>query len=500
MKSWVQTARTERGVALPLALFALVMLSGLLLAFLSMSGMEAEISANLTEVARARYVAEAGVEWAYDQLATNMNWNGILVGPDLNPNTVDDGLMTPGVLPAPLNNAAFGTFTATLRNDSGAGDAALTGQLACNGQGASDCAGATTDTNGVVILTAAGTYRGVTRQIQVVLRRLNLPPLPGSYSMPGTQADLWFQNSNFDIDGRDWEYKCTANCNDPNPLNRTYAYSQKADQSKMKYGIATQTGNQANLNPVQTYEQRAEFKLDNAAKRNNVIGKDQTNPAGSTTGLNTVAPVDPATPEGLNSAKMQTFLTELAKFQATKVYQSNLACAEDISGTPVGIRMIANGDDTKANLVTIKNTCGLNQEIDLGTVDKPALVYFKGDLDPTSSFAGVRTEGNKAIRGAGILIVEDGDFRVTSEFEWNGIVIVTGRYVSSIFESGGKATIYGATVANETEGCEGGCPSSGTYWDGYFQSSNTVALRFSQQALDLVQGRLLFKMSTWREL
>src|SRR3990172_5748852 len=341
MKSWVRTARTERGVALPLALFALVMLSGLLLAFLSMSGMEPQISANLTEVARSRYLAEAGVEWAYDQLATNMNWNAILVGADLNPNTVDDGRMTPGVLPAPLNNAAFGTFTATLRNDSGAGDAALTGQLACNGQGASDCPGAnpnTTDTNGVVILTAAGTYRGVTRQIQVVLRRLNLPPFPGSYSMPGVQSDLWFQNANFDIDGRDWEYKCTANCNDPNPLNRTYAYSQKADQSKMKYGIATQTGNQANLNPVQTYEQRSEFKLDNAAKRNNVIGKDQTNPAASTTGLNTVAALHPATPEGLNSAKMQSFLTELAKFQATKGYQSNLACAEDISGTPVGIR------------------------------------------------------------------------------------------------------------------------------------------------------------------
>ncbi len=499
MKSWVRTARTERGVALPLALFALVMLSGLLLAFLSMSGMEPQISANLTEVARARYVAEAGVEWGYDQLAMNMNWNGILVGPDLNSGTSDDGQMTPGVLPAPLNDPAFGTFTATLRNDTLAGDATLTGQPACNAQGASDCGGATTDTNGVVILTASGTYRGVTRQIQVVLRRLNLPPLPGSYSMPGVQSDLWFQNANFDIDGRDYEYKCTVNCNDPNPLNRTYAYSQKADQSKMKYGIATQTGNQQNLNPVQTYEQRAEYKLDTAAKQNKVTGKDQTNPAASTTGLNTVAGVDPSTPEGLNVGKMQTFLTELAKFQSTKVYQSSLACAENVSGTPVGIRMIANADSTQANLVTIRNTCGLNQQIDLGTVDKPALVYFKGDLDPTSSFAGVRTEGQK-IRGAGILIVEDGDFRVTNNFEWDGVVIVTGRYVSSIFETGGKATIYGATVANETEACEGGCPGVSTYWDGYFNAANTIALRFSQQNLDLVQGRLLFKMSTWREL
>ena len=125
---------------------------------------------------------------------------------------------------------------------------------------------------------------------------------------------------------------------------------------------------------------------------------------------------------------------------------------------------------------------------------------MRGDLGAVGGVGGVRTEGNKKISGAGILIVEDGDFRVTSDFEWKGVVIVTGRYVSSIFESGGKATVYGATVANETEGCEGGCPSSGTYWDGYFNAANPIALRFSQQALDLVQGRLLFKMSTWREL
>ena len=39
MKPLVSALRNERGVALPLALFALVMLSGLLLAFLSMAGM-----------------------------------------------------------------------------------------------------------------------------------------------------------------------------------------------------------------------------------------------------------------------------------------------------------------------------------------------------------------------------------------------------------------------------------------------------------------------------
>ncbi len=257
MKPRVRTVRNERGVALPLALFALVMLSGLLLAFLTMAGMEPEMSANLSDVARARYMADAGVEWAYDQLVTNMSWNNVLLGADLVANTADDGrLALNQMLPAPLNNANFGTFTVVARNDDQNGDAALTGLPACNGGGASDCGPTvptkTNDNNGAVIVTATGTYRGITRQIQVVLRRVNLPPFSGSYNVPGAQADLSFSNANFIIDGRDYVYKCTANCADPNPLNRTYTYSQNADQSKMKYAIATGVGNQFNTRRSRT--------------------------------------------------------------------------------------------------------------------------------------------------------------------------------------------------------------------------------------------------------
>ena len=485
MDRWVSTVRNEKGVALPLALFALVMLSGLLLAFLSMAGMEPTIAANLSDVARARYMADAGIEWAFDQLVTNTGWNQILA--------TNNGVMGNNLtLPAPLNNAALGTFTAQVRNDNQAGDAALTGLAACNAQGASDCGPnlptATNDNNGAVILTASGTYRGGTRQIQVVLRRVNLPPFPGAYSMPGVQADLDFKNVNFDIDGRDW--KCTANCSDPNPANRTYELN--ANQAKMKYGIATQPGNQQNLNPVQTYEQRAEYKLDNAAKQSNVKGKDQTNPAASTTGLNTVAP-----DAGLDPAVMQNFLTQLAQFSGTTVLQSTIACPMVMEGQDAG-------PTYGPNKPRLTNGCGVDQPLDLGTRDTPKLVYFRGELDPTSNFTGVRMK-DKRIQGAGILIVEDGDLRVTNQLDWDGVVIVTGRYVSSIFESGAKVTIHGATVSNETEPCEGGggtCPdpSSGTFWDGSFRSSNSVNLRHSQEALDLVQRKLLFRMSTWREL
>jgi hypothetical protein len=350
-------------------------------------------------------------------------------------------------------------------------------------------ANTTIDQNGALILIAEGTYRGVTRQIQVVLRRLSLPPFPGAYSMPGVQTDLWFANANFDIDGRDW--KCTASCSDPNPANRTYVLNPS--QAKMKYGIATSSdatpnglfpGIQQNISGNSTtYEQRAEFRLDTAGKQSNVRGKDQTNPAASTTGLNTVAP-----DAGLDPAVMQNFLTQLAQFSGTTVLQSTIPCP-----------MVLSGNAADPSRPQLTNGCGTNQSLDLGSRDNPKLVYFRGQLDPTSSFTGVRMTGTP-IRGAGILIVEDGDLRVTNQLDWDGVVIVTGQYVSSIFESGSGVTVHGATVSNETVWNEGGAQNQTTYWDGYFTSSNTVRLRHSQEALDLVQRALLFRMSTWREL
>src|SRR5437867_12501522 len=71
----------EQGVALVLALMILLTLTGLVLAFLSASAFEPQISRNHSETARARYVAEAGVEYAYDTLASNVgSWDTYLDG------------------------------------------------------------------------------------------------------------------------------------------------------------------------------------------------------------------------------------------------------------------------------------------------------------------------------------------------------------------------------------------------------------------------------------
>lgn len=472
-----RAAAGEAGVALPLALFALVMLTGLLVAFLSMAGMEPTIAANLTDVARGRHLAEAGIEWAFDQLVLNTDWDSLLRGPDGVAGTADDGTMANGQT-LPGLAAAFGTFGVQIRNDIQAGDTSLTGLTALDPSGS-----ATADQNGAVIVTASGTFNGMTRQVQVVVRRVGLPPFPGAYSMPGAQADLNFRNVNFSIDGRDWTWRCTANCSDPDPIRRTYTYELNPDQAKMKYGIGVQPGVQQNSPSGETYEQRAELTLNTAAKRNNVRGKDQTNPGVSTTGLNTVAP-----DAGLNPARMQAFLDQLASFTNTQIYQSTIACPmvlKDVGRAP--------------NKPNLSNGCGLSKELYLGTKEDPQLLYFRGELDPTSSFTGLSIEGT--IKGAGILIVEDGDarFQNGANFEWDGIVIVQGRYVSSIFMTGSRTTIYGATISNETVWDEGGSQNQRTYWDGWFEG-NSVDLRQSQQNLDLVQRALLFRMSTWREI
>src|SRR5262245_33207507 len=107
----------ERGVALVLGLAILLILTGLVLALLSVSGFEPQISSNHARAVRARYVAEAGIEYAYDTLATNLDaWDGYLAGA-----TCAQGAI--------LGTAAIGhgTFTVRLRNDCETGDDRLTG-------------------------------------------------------------------------------------------------------------------------------------------------------------------------------------------------------------------------------------------------------------------------------------------------------------------------------------------------------------------------------------
>jgi Tfp pilus assembly protein PilV len=244
--------RDQRGVALPLALIALLILTMLVLTVLNLGAVEPTISRNLSDTARARQLAEAGIEWAFDCMA-DQDLSTFLAGPDNVQNNADDQLATsvagqniaarmdntfcvnspaPGALPG--LTAATGTFSVTIRNDSigagggYAGDQVLTGV-------AVDGGGKFVDTNGIVIVTATGTYGTATRQITAVLSR-NTLTINGAANLPGMQADTYMNGvwANNTIDGRDW-VRSDTNAGGPSGVG------------PLRFGITTQPGIQTNL-------------------------------------------------------------------------------------------------------------------------------------------------------------------------------------------------------------------------------------------------------------
>src|SRR6058998_1786448 len=128
----------ERGIAAVMALIVVLTLSLLVCGFLAISAFEPRISENLADSTQARYAADAGIEWAFDQLVATPSWNTLLTGAT--------GCAIP-VTPVGWTNVTVpnlaGTFTVSLRNDCQAGDDQITGVALDNVTGT-----ATNDTNG----------------------------------------------------------------------------------------------------------------------------------------------------------------------------------------------------------------------------------------------------------------------------------------------------------------------------------------------------------------
>lgn len=89
----LQLLRDERGIALPMSLLALLVLSTLVIAFALLAASEPVIATNQKMVAQARAVAESGVERAIWALNNPTDFNGI---PD----------PFPGTAPAPYDGSA----------------------------------------------------------------------------------------------------------------------------------------------------------------------------------------------------------------------------------------------------------------------------------------------------------------------------------------------------------------------------------------------------------
>jgi Tfp pilus assembly protein PilV len=488
--------RDQKGVALPLALIALLILTMLVLTVLNLGAVEPQISKNLSDTARSRHMAEAGIEWAFDCLA-DQDLSAFLAGPDGVQNTTDDQYASnvagqnvaarmdatfcpnsppPGNLPG--LGAGTGTFAVTIRNDSVAATGGYAGDQVLTGV-AADGGGRFTDTNGVVILTATGAFGTSTRQITVVISR-NTLTVNAAATLPGFQADTFMQTVGTQtIDGRDW-------------LRADNDGSSPSGVGPLRYGLATQPGIQANLGI--TYEANVESAFNTVALQNTIQGKSQV--SGSlVSGLPTIAADSTLTP-----ALMQSFLNKLAANPATTIIQSSMACPLVLTG--------AVGTPTAPTLSTAGSSCPGNppigSTINLGSPADPKLIYFRGELDTSSNFTGLRLAGT--VKGAGILVIEDGDLSVTTsgaglniqgrnvDFYWDGIVIVSGRYIGSGFRAGSNAEIRGAFVSNESVWNE-----AAGYYE-FLSQANTLAIRNSTQNINTaLRAAYNQRIISWRE-
>jgi hypothetical protein len=161
-----------------------------------MAGTDPAVSANFNDTTRSRFVADAGLEWGYDQLVQQTALNPTsnfraVVTAILNNN---GGVMATDMLLAGLP-ATSGTFSVTARNDTLPNDDKITGQPL-------DPGGAATDTNNVVILTSTGTFNGVSRQIQLVVTHVDMN-IPGGVNLPGLGTNTAFSGNSFTITGND---------------------------------------------------------------------------------------------------------------------------------------------------------------------------------------------------------------------------------------------------------------------------------------------------------
>jgi hypothetical protein len=108
--------RCQRGVALPMALLGLLLLSALIVAFAMLSASEPVLANNQLQVAQARAMAESGVEraiWALNQGLSNPGDTNAIPNPLVTPTAPYDGSTA---IPVLINGVQAGVFTVSVSN------------------------------------------------------------------------------------------------------------------------------------------------------------------------------------------------------------------------------------------------------------------------------------------------------------------------------------------------------------------------------------------------
>jgi hypothetical protein len=423
-------ADDERGAALVLALMILVTLAGLALALLSMSGFEPQISSNHSRTIRARYVAEAGLEYAYHVLATDPDgWNDHLAGATCSLGT----LLGPPALNLPGLSGAYGTFSVRIRNDCGPEDAKVTGVSLDTTPGPCGAATGTAaqDANCRLVVAATGTVGGTTRTITAVMMKTIFPRLTAALAFPGREAGVDFQSSQFSIDGRD---------------------------SRLSDGLGVPTGSAPAVHGIVVNDAFPGLVAEvrerlSGGPQNEVWGKDESGP-GITTGTGTI---------GANGALTSAGIADfVARVRSSADVVVDAADARSISS--VGSACAAD---------SASSACW-------GTIGRPKIVYVGGSPSAGSPRPTLGLSGQSS--GTGILVVDNVAVEIDGDFRWNGLVVVTGGDAALRYRGGGTQAVYGGVIvdqptANETTSLAGSL-------------RDKTHILYSKESLDLVQQAL----------
>lgn len=117
-RALIASLKDERGIALPMALMALLLLSVLVIAFVQLSTTEPLIANNQHQVAQARAVAEAGIERAAWALDNPTDPNGLPSAATL-PAAPYNGATA---FPVNFNGSPLGVFTVSVTNGAAANE------------------------------------------------------------------------------------------------------------------------------------------------------------------------------------------------------------------------------------------------------------------------------------------------------------------------------------------------------------------------------------------
>ena len=431
----MRRVRDERGLAVPLAVICLLTVTGLVLTFLTVSAIEPQISGNHARGTQARHAAESGIEWAFDHLVSHPDWNAMLAGATSAGKNITPAQPWVGLTPA------LGTFTIIVQNDWRAADSARTG-IAPDGSGTP-----TADTNGVVLITATGSFRGVTQTITAALRRATLPTINAALAFPGLRAGVDFAHSAFTIDGTDSNLDATAGI------------------ARAVYGISVAAGDTANQTLVQDAV--------SANSQNDVRGLSVGSPA---------APAPATLGSRADTVASDGALTSQQVLDFVNAVKGRADVTIDVSA------------GTTATYSGVGQSCAaaLDRSSCWGTLDHPKIVYVKGNGAGTGS---PTLEITGESHGTGVLIVDSAQTFVDGAFRWNGPIILTGRNVGLRYRGNGGGDVFGTIIVNELSSATGSVQFGS---DG----SRLAAIRYSRQALDLVEhglARRFVHLYSWRE-